>query len=72
LSNENKNASQSTNNLERKNNPKSEVNQRYFVIQALISRSKYYILVTKTKKKKTCKICKEILSIIEKPIKSKL
>ena len=71
FSNANKNVFQSTNNLESKNNPKTEVNQRPFVKQALRSRSRDYILVTKTKKKKTCKICKEIISITKNQSKER-
>jgi hypothetical protein len=50
-----KSVSQSTNNLESNINPKLHTNQKPFVEQALISRSKDYILVTKIKSKKLAK-----------------
>jgi hypothetical protein len=50
--------------MESEINPKPQTNQRPFVKQALRSRSRDYILVTKIKRK-TCKIYKESLSITE-------
>jgi hypothetical protein len=64
LSNEKKNVSQSKNNLERKINPKPQMNQRPFVKKAIRSRSIDYTLATKIESK-NCKIYKERLSIPE-------
>jgi hypothetical protein len=57
-----KSVSQSTNNMESKINPKPQINQRPFVKQALRSRSRDYILVTKIKSQKLAKLQRQTIN----------
>jgi hypothetical protein len=56
LSNANKNVSQSINNLESKNNPKLQINQRPFVKQALRTKIQRLYPCDKKSKEKLAKL----------------